>query len=92
MSSHTTMAAMGTEIYLVTPKISSEAATPANSLTVFARLAMTMMPMMMAVRRTPRLSRIRSARPLPVTTPSRALISCTMIKASASSGMIHSRL
>ena len=79
-------------MYLLTPKISMLAATPANSLTVLARLANRKMPMISAVRRTPRLSRIRSARPLPVTTPSRALISCTMISARATSGIIHSRL
>ena len=69
-------------MYLLTPKISMLAATPANSLTVFARLAMSRMPRMAAAQRTPMLSRIRLASPLPVTIPRRALISWTIISAS----------
>ena len=82
---------MGTEIYLLTPNISRLAATPANSLTVFARLTNNNKPNTNAVMRKPRLSRIRSARPLPVTTPRRALISWIMISAMTTRGIIHNK-
>jgi hypothetical protein len=48
---------------------------------VLARLATTSATDTQKVVRTPKFSRIRSASPLPVTTPIRALISCTTMRA-----------
>ena len=68
------------------------AATPANSLTVLARLAISTMPMMIAVSSHAQSLADQVGQPLAVTTPSRALISWTMISASATSGIIQSKL
>ena len=63
-----------------TPSSSIPAAMPANSATVVKALATTNRAMAKVVLRTPKRSRIRSARPLPVTTPIRALISLMTIR------------
>ena len=55
--------------------ISPTARRPANSVTVVAKLATTSTVMANRVILTPKFSRIRAARPLPVTAPMRAAIS-----------------
>ena len=73
-------ATIGTAMYREIPKSSSDAAAPENSATVLARLAMSRTIIAKAVGRTPNRSRMRSDRPWPVTTPSRAAISWTMAR------------
>ncbi len=70
-------ATTGTTMYREIPKISSAADAPENSATVLAMFAMSSTTMAKTVQRTPNRSRIRSDRPWPVTTPSRAAISWT---------------
>jgi hypothetical protein len=77
----TAAAPRGMERYLLTPKISHADAQPANSATVFPRLAMIMATRRKKVGRTPNFSRMRSASVFPVTTPIRATISWTTIRA-----------
>ena len=77
----TRTAAAGTDTYLLTPNISMLAATPANSAVVVQRLAIMKPRRRTTVGLTPKRSRMRSARPLPVTTPIRAHISCTTNRA-----------
>ena len=69
------MPASGTEINLLTPKICMDAATPANSATVLPKSTANAATITKKVERKPNSSRIRSERPLPVTTPMRAHIS-----------------
>jgi hypothetical protein len=75
---HTPIAEIGTAMYLLTPKMSMDPATPANSVVVLAMSATRSPAKMRAVIFTPAFSRMRSASPLPVTMPMRAFISCTM--------------
>ena len=88
-SAQTSTATTGTEIQRGTPKISSEPATPANSATVLPRLASSRASMTKKVDLTPNRSRIRSERPFPVTTPIRAVISCTTINARVMGISVH---
>ena len=74
------------------PKMSSDAATPPKLATVLATLATSSTTIANSVQRTPNRSRIRSDRPWPVTTPSRATISWTMARITIVTGKIHSRL
>ena len=68
-------APMGTEIYLLTPKISIPEAMPANSAAMLPKSASPRIAMVMNVARKPNSSRIRSDRPFPVTAPILAAIS-----------------
>ena len=88
-SSHTTSAATGTLMYLLTPNSSMPAAMPANSENVVAVLATSNASMASEAGRTPKVSRIIEANPLPVTAPMRAVPSCTTASMSAMMGMIH---
>ena len=74
-----------------TPKICRLAATPANSAMTLPRLATIRAIDIQKVTRTPKFSRIRSESPLPVTTPMRALISCTTIRATVMGMRVQSR-
>src|SRR6266404_848910 len=74
-SAQTSAAAMGTAMYLLTPKICMEAATPANSATTLARSTKKPVTITKNVGRNPNSSRIKSDNPLPVMTPMRAHIS-----------------
>ncbi len=75
-------------MYRLSPKSSALAAIPANWAAVVPKLAKNSPSMMKNVSRTPKRSRMRSVRPLPVTAPIRAAISCT----SASPRVIQSRI
>src|SRR5215216_4942531 len=70
-------AAIGTDIYLLTPRSSDAALMPTNSLTVTPPLAMTIMPIANRVHEIPNRSRIRSSSPRPVAAPRREHISWT---------------
>ncbi len=83
--------ASGTEKYRLIPKISRLAARPANSAAQVPRLVTRRASMMSTVVFTPYSSRMRSERPLPVTTPSRATISCTMTSSASMGTKDHSR-
>jgi hypothetical protein len=74
-----------------TPKIWRLAATPANSAMTLPRLARISAIDIQKVTRTPKLSRMRSESPLPVTTPMRALISCTTTRAMVMGMRVQSR-
>src|SRR6185312_6716219 len=89
-SSQTNIAVSGTEINLDTPNSSRLMATPANSPTTLPKLTMIRPIIMKKVIRNPNSSRIRSLRPLPVTAPIRADISCTTISASVVGMIVHS--
>ena len=88
-SSHTTAAAIGTEMNFDTPKSCSDAAMPANSATLVAALDVSRQAMAKIVGRMPKRSRIRAANPLPVTAPMRAAISCTTTRENVITRIIH---
>ena len=91
MTSHQTKAApIGTETQRGTRTISSAVASPANSAIVLPRLVTSSSIIRYTVALTPNSSRIRSARPLPVTTPRREHISCTTNSAIATGITVHS--
>ena len=69
------IAAIGTAMYLLTWKICIAAATPANSATTFARSTKNPVIITKKVDRNPNSSRMRSESPFPVTTAMRAHIS-----------------
>src|ERR1700685_4138134 len=73
--SRTAIAANGTETYRLTCITSEASATPENSATVLNRSTNNAATITKNVDRNPNSSRIRSERPLPVTTPMRAHIS-----------------
>ena len=83
-------ATIGTTMIRGIPKISRAADAPANSATVLATLAMSRTTIAKTVQRTPNRSRMRSDRPWPVTTPSRATISWTTARMTIVIGKIHS--
>ena len=83
-------ATSGTEMAAGTPKSASPLASPANSEIVTAVFATRSAPMASAESRTPNRSRISEAKPLPVTQPRRAAVSCTTMSKSAITGKIHS--
>ena len=64
---------------------------PINSVTTLPKLVIRIPSIIRNVMRRPNSSRIRSLRPLPVTAPMRALISCTTISASVIGIIVHSR-
>ena len=76
-SSHTAMAAMGTLTMAGTPKSCMPEAMPANSESVTVVLLTMRASMANALLRTPNCSRMSAAKPLPVTQPMRAAVSCT---------------
>ena len=80
----------GTDTVLGMPNSARPLAMPANSEMVTAVLAMRSATMASAVLRTPNFSRISEAKPLPVTQPQRAAVSCTTMSSSAITGSIHS--
>ena len=84
------MAATGTEKYLLTPKSSMPAATPANSESVVEVLATSRASIANAASRTPKFSRMSEESPLPVTAPMRAQVSCTMMRRTVMIGIIQS--
>ena len=81
-------ATTGTPTYEGTPNRPPAAATPENSATVVPKLAITVARIARAVTLRLKFSRISAASPRPVTTPTRAFISCTM----ASTGVINTRI
>ena len=83
-------AQIGTLMYLLTWKSCMLPAMPENSVTTLPKFTTTSRIMMTNVMRRPNSSRIRSLRPLPVTTPMRAHISCTTISASVIGIIVHS--
>ena len=83
VSIHTSSATNGTEMLAGTPKRARPLAIPANSEMVTAVLAINSAAMASTLLRTPKRSRISDARPLPVTQPQRAAVSCVSTKPSA---------
>ncbi len=81
---------MGTETYLLTPKSSMPAAIPANSATLVAALLVSSASIAHMVGRMPNLSRMSAEKPLPVTAPMRAAISCTTTSENVITKIIHS--
>ncbi len=77
-------------MYFETPKISPPAASPENSAIVFPRSASSRPSIAHAIARTPNRSRIRSARPLPVTAPNREAISWITYSAMVIGIIVHS--
>src|ERR1041385_1305098 len=90
MTSQITSPTRGTDAYLGTWNSSSAAAMPANSAIVVTVLATSSSSIASVVPRTPNRSRIRSARPLPVTTAIRASISLTTARLTVIRARIHS--
>ena len=80
----------GTDTVAGTPNSAKPLAMPANSEMVTAVLAMSSAAMASALLRTPKRSRMSEAKPLPVTHPQRAAVSCTTMSSTAMSGSIHS--
>ncbi len=72
------------------PKISSAAAAPANSATMFAPLATSSTTIAKRVQRIPKSSRIRSPSPCPEIAPMRAAISSTTTSSTVVIGKIQS--
>ena len=83
-------ATSGTEMVLGTPNSARPLAMPANSEMVTDVLAISSAAMARALLRTPNFSRMSEAKPLPVTHPQRAAVSCTTMSSSAITGSIHS--
>ena len=77
-------------MYLETPKSCSDAAMPANSATLVAALEASRQAIAKSVGRMPKRSRISAAKPLPVTAPMRAAISCTITSENVITRIIHS--
>jgi len=99
VSSQMRSATSGTEMLAGTPKSARPLAMPArplampaNSEIVTAVLAMSSAAMASTLLRTPNRSRISDARPLPVTQPQRAAVSCVTISSTVITGSIHSIL
>ena len=88
-SSQTAAAAIGTDTYLLTRNSSSALATPAKFAMTFVKFATTSSVMSANVGRRPNSSRMRSDRPLPVTAPMRAFISCVTTSSRAMGGSVH---
>ena len=89
-SSHTAMAAMGTLMIVGTPNSCMPEAMPANSESVTAVFETISASIANALRRTPYCSRMRAAKPLPVTQPMRAAVSCTTMSRKHITGIDHS--
>ena len=80
----------GTDTVAGTPNSARPLAIPANSEMVTAVFATSSAPIASALFRTPYFSRMSDAKPLPVTQPHRAAVSCTTMRSTAMSGSIHS--
>ena len=80
----------GIEMVLGTPKSASPLARPANSEMVTAVFAISSAIMANELLRTPYFSRMSEAKPLPVTQPHRAAVSCTTMSSTAITGRIQS--
>ena len=83
-------AATGTETTGGTSKRASAEAMPANSESVTVVLEISRASMASAERRTPNCSRMREARPLPVTQPMRAAVSCATMSRKHMTGTVQS--
>ena len=90
--SQTITAQIGTAMYLGTPNSPMLPAMPINSPTTLPKLVMRMPSIMRNVIRRPYSSRIRSLKPLPVTAPMRAHISCTTIRAMVVGIIVHNSM
>ncbi len=90
-SSQTTTAAIGTDTWTGTPASPSAAPTPTNSEMEIPKFASRTAEVEKSDQRGPYCSRISSARPLPVTAPIRADISCTTMRLIVISTIIQSR-
>ena len=77
-------------MYFETWKSSRLLVTPANSATTLPKFVTMSATMRKNVARRPKRSRIRSLRPLPVTAPMRAAISCTTMSATVIGIIVHS--
>ena len=84
------IAARGTERYTGTPKSPSPEAMPANSESVTVVLETSRASMARALRRTPNCSRMSEAKPLPVTQPTRAAVSCATMSRKHMTGTVQS--
>ena len=77
-------------MYREIPNSSRLLATPANSATMLPKFVTTSATMRKKVTLNPNSSRMRSLRPLPVTAPMRAAISCTTTSATVIGIIAHS--
>ena len=82
----------GTETYLLTWNSCMLPAMPTNSAMTLPKLTISSSTINRKVMRSPNSSRMRSLRPLPVTAPMRAHISCTTSKAMVMGIMVHSKV
>ena len=89
-SSQIARAATGTEREVGTPKRPRPEAMPANSESVTVVLEISSASMARALPRTPKRSRMSDAKPLPVTQPMRAAVSCTTISRKHMTGTVQS--
>ena len=92
VSIHTSSATSGTEMLAGTPNRARPLAIPANSEMVTAVLAINSAAMASTLLRTPKRSRMSDARPLPVTHPQRAAVSCVTMSSTVMTGSIQSIL
>lgn len=92
VSIQTSSATSGTEMLDGTPKRARPLAIPANSEMVTAVLAISSAAMASTLLRTPKRSRMSEAKPLPVTQPQRAAVSCVTMSSTVMTGSIHSIL
>ena len=76
-------------MYRETPNSSRLLATPANSAITLPKFVTISAIMRKKVTRNPNSSRMRSLRPLPVTAPIRAAISCTTTSATVIGIIVH---
>ena len=83
-------AAIGTLTMAGTPKRPRPDAMPANSDSVTVVLEISSASMASALMRTPNCSRIRDAKPLPVTQPMRAAVSCATMSKRHMTGTVQS--
>ena len=83
-------AAMGTLTIAGTPNRPRPDAIPANSDSVTVVFEISSASMASALKRTPSCSRIRDAKPLPVTQPMRAAVSCATMSKRHMTGTVQS--
>ena len=83
-------AAMGTLTMAGTPKSPRPEAMPANSESVTVVFEISSASMARAERRTPNCSRMSDAKPLPVTQPMRAAVSCATMSSRHMTGTVQS--
>ena len=80
---------MGTVTYLDTPNISMPEAMPANWEMMVATFPISRHTIAKAVMRMPKRSRMRAAKPLPVTAPILPAVTCTTISSTHMMGKAH---